>query len=357
MSPLARTTYPTSGSLPPERTEPADKGTVQLPAVLDVIAACRSHPGLADKAKIGLVRDVLGGSDCRGGPGDDTAAIALPPQGGGFVVAGGEALYPPFVRADPFAAGMGAVIANVNDVAASGGRVLGIVDTIIAGRSVAHQLLSGLRSAANLYGIPIVGGHLTLREDAESCLCAFGFGHAQRVLSAMNVEADQSLLLACCLEGTMRPDFPFFSSATQRAGHLAGDIELLAQAAEEELCLAAKDVSMAGLFGSLAMLLEPTGLGATVRLDAVPRPRGVPLERWLVSFPQFAFLLCTPTDRVRGCRTLFERRGLCCEEIGRVVDGGVISIGHSEGEEVFWDLSSEPVTGLHRPEPLVSQSP
>ena len=49
--------------------------------------------------------------------------------------------------------------------------------------------------------------------------------------------------------------------------------------------MAAKDVSMAGLVGSLAMLLEPNRLGVEVDLDLLPVPAGVPLGDWLGCFP------------------------------------------------------------------------
>ena len=60
------------------------------------------------------------------------------------------------------------------------------------------------------------------------------------------------------------------------------------------IAVAAKDVSMPGVIGSLAMLLEPNRLGVSVDLDAVPVPAGVSVADWLCCFPTFAFLLCCP---------------------------------------------------------------
>ena len=56
---------------------------------------------------------------------------------------------------------------------------------------------------------------------------------------------------------------------------------------------------MAGVIGSLAMLLEPGRLGADVDLNALPAPAGVDLDRWLVCFPTYAFWLAT--DRPEAC--------------------------------------------------------
>jgi selenophosphate synthetase-related protein len=123
----------------------------------EVVAAVRSNPSVAAKRAIGLVSDVLGGSGWVDGPGDDGAALDAD---GRTVIACGEALFPPFVRADPYGAGIAAVLTNVNDVAAMGGIPLGIVDTIVGDEATARAALEGMRYAADLYRVPIVGGHL-----------------------------------------------------------------------------------------------------------------------------------------------------------------------------------------------------
>jgi uncharacterized protein len=319
-------------------------------ALDDIALLVRQHPGLRAKAGLGLVTDVLGSTDWITGPGDDAAAVMQPATDREtFLLAAGEAIFPPFVRADPFEAGVGAVVANVNDIAAMGGRPGGIVDTIIAPEPVARQILEGLRSAAGRYGVPVVGGHLSIRDDADPALSAFAFGQARRLLSATSVADGQTLLLACCLDGKMREDFPFFSSFDERADRLADDIGLLAGLAEAGHCRAAKDVSMAGLLGSLAMLLEPTGCGATLDLDKVPRPVGVPVTRWLEAFPLFSFLLCAPAPEVPACRQAFSERGLVCDAVGQIDGTGRLRVMAGTRDVPVLDLARDRVTGLGPP--------
>jgi selenophosphate synthetase-related protein len=309
-----------------------------------VIAIVRAHQGLRHKSAIRLVTEVLGPSDWVSGPGDDAAAVdAL----GAKVIACGEALWPALVRADPFGAGVAAVLTNVNDVAATGGVTLGIVDTIVATAPVARSALAGMRHAGALYGVPILGGHLTVHEGPPS-LSAFAVGTTRNVLSATRVRAGQSLLLACALEGRMRADFPFYGSFEQRGGRCAGDVRVLADLAEAGVCVAAKDVSMAGLVGSLAMLLEWSRLGATVDLDALPRPDGVPTASWVTCFPSFAFLLCAPAGAEAACIEPFTRRGLHAGVIGRIDGTGEISLALGGHTAVALNVADEPVTGLER---------
>ena len=308
-----------------------------------VVAAARDHPGLRAKAGLGLVTDVLGPTDWRSGPGDDAAA--LPIADGVHVLAAGEALWPPFVAHDPFGAGVGAVVANVNDVAAMGGRCLGIVDTVVAAEPIARRILQGLRKAGDLYGVPIVGGHLTLH-DGPPALSAFAFGTATTVLSARDAAPGQVLLHACSLEGRVREDFPFFPSYEARGDRVRGDIALLAALADRGHAVACKDVSMAGLLGSLAMLLEPTGCGVTVDLDAVPCPPGVPLDTWIGLFPSFGFLLCAPPAHAADCVVAFAARGLECAPIGTLDATGELRARLGRDQALVLDLRDERITGL-----------
>ena len=310
-----------------------------------VVDAIRSHPGLWNKSAIGLVTEVLGPSDWLTGPGDDAAAVDAPGFPGGKVVACGEALLPPFVQADPYGAGIAAVLTNVNDVAATGGVPLGIVNTIAARESDARAILSGLRHAGELYDVPILGGHLT-PYDGPPALSAFAVGTAREVLSVTRVRSGQSLVVACALGGAMRSDFPFYAAFEQRGRDCAGDVRTLAQVADSGACVAAKDISMAGLAGSLAMLLEWSGLGASVDLDRLPRPDDVPVADWVTCFPSFGFLLCTPPGREDECIEPFTRRGLSAAAVGRIDDSGTVSLSLAGRARTALSVVDEPATRL-----------
>ena len=307
----------------------------------------RDHPGVAAKAEIGLVSDVFPGTDWMAGPGDDGAVVT--DQGVSLVV-GGEAILPSFVAADPYGAGVAAVTTNVNDLAAMGAWPLALVDTVTGPREVIRRVLEGMRWASGLYDVPVVGGHLTVT-DGPPGLSAFGLGRADFPLSAQAAASGQSLMVGCCLDGQMRPDFPFFPSFDERGTKLAGDVRLLAEGAESGWVAAAKDVSMAGLVGSLAMLLECNRLGVSLDLDALPVPAGVTLERWINCFPCLSFLLCVPPGREEDCLRAFGLRGLAAAAVGTLDDTGLLRLSSAGQTETVFDLGVESVTNLARPRP------
>jgi uncharacterized protein len=315
---------------------------VDVSALVEVV---RSHPGVTAKSEIGVVSEVFGSTDWLAGPGDDGAVVT---EAGMSLVVGGEAILPSFAAADPYGAGIAAVTTNLNDLAAMGAWPLGLVDTVTGQRAVIQQVLEGMRWAAGLYQVPVVGGHLTVT-DGPPALSAFGLGRANRPLSARSAEAGQSLVVGCCVEGRMRADFPFFPSFDERGERLAGDVRLLAEGASRGWVAAAKDVSMAGLVGSLAMLLECNRLGVTLDLDAVPVPAGVSLEQWITCFPCFAFLLCVPAGLERECLRDFADRGLAAAVAGTLDGTGQLRLCSAGRVATAFDLAAESVTNLGRP--------
>ena len=314
---------------------------------LDALAEhLRNHAALRAKAEIVLVSEVIGGGSWVHGPGDDGAVIPLADgTTAGHVIACGEALLPAFVAGDPYGAGFAAVLANVNDLAAMGATPLGIVDTVVGTKDVAREALRGMHAASMLYDVPLVGGHLTIHEGAPA-LSAFGIGQAYAVLSSTHVAVGQSLVVASCTDGTMRTDFPFFRSFDERGANMAGDVRVLAQVARSGACVAAKDVSMAGLVGSLAMLLEWSRRGVRLDLDLLPRPLDVPMAAWLTCFPAYAFLLCSPSGRENEVLAAFHGRGLEAAVVGTIDDTGLLSLTSGGRQATVLDLAATGVTGL-----------
>src|SRR5215467_14225843 len=329
---------PAGGRHPDRRSE----GVRMAEDIGALIEAVRAHPGVAAKAEIGLVREVFGESDWLAGPGDDGAVVMTK---GNALVVGGEAILPGFVAADPYGAGIAAVTTNLNDLAAMGAWPLALVDTVTGPRPVIRRVLQGMRWASDLYQVPVVGGHLTVT-DGPPGLSAFGLGRADYPLSSQDARPGQALVVGGCIEGRMRRDFPFFPSFDERGDRLAGDVRLLAEGAESGWVAAAKDVSMAGLVGSLAMLLECNRLGVSLDLDALPVPAGVPLREWVICFPCFAFLLCVPPGSAGECLRAFAGRGLAAAVVGTLDATGQVRVRQAGQTAVAFDLTKESVTNL-----------
>jgi selenophosphate synthetase-related protein len=303
----------------------------------ELIATARGAAGMQAKRELSVLQ-TLGGLD-----GDDAAVL---PEAEGFQLLCGEAILPALVERDPHGAGAAAVITNVSDIRAMGGRPTGLVDMLVSpDRAHAETVLAGLAWAAGLLGVPVVGGHLTI--GGRAALSASCAGFAKVPLRASRARPGQRLLAAFCLDGRYHPDYPFFSSLRDRPAELLRtDGEALAEVAEAGLAHAARDVSMPGVMGSLLQMLEPGGLGAIVDAAALPRPAGVDVGRWLVTFPSFGYLLAAPPEHAEAVCDAFLRRGLACAICGELDDSGSVRLAAGDELDEVWDLRSERFTGL-----------
>ena len=276
--------------------------------------------------------------------GDDCAAI---PDGDGYLLLAAEGMMPDLVESDPWFAGWSAVMVNVSDIYAMGGRPIAIVDTLWSNNpEVSQQLLAGMNAAAQAYQVPIVGGHTNARSEYNALSVAI-LGRAQSLISSFQAQPGDRLLMAIDLRGKLHPKYPFWNAATETAPtKLRADLELLPQLAETGLCAAGKDISMGGIVGTTLMLLETSRCGAVLDLDAIPRPAEIPLDRWLVSFPSYGFLLSVHPDRVFTVQQLVRDRQIACEVIGAVTDSPQLILKERQASTIFWDFDLEQLTGF-----------
>ena len=312
---------------------------VDLQALAQTLRASRS---LAAKADIGPAMQRLGLSGSSAVPvGDDCAAI---PDGEGHLLLAIEGFMNEFVAADPWFAGWCGVMVNIADVAAMGGRAIAVVDAIWSeGEENAAVILDGMRAAAERFGVPIVGGHTNVRTDRSQLSVAI-LGRAKHLLTSFDARPGDRLVMAVDLRGQYREPFSNWEAATKApAERLRGDLELLPRIAEAGLARAAKDISQGGIVGTAAMLAECSGVAITIDVDAVARPPGVRLERWLLSFPSFGYLMAVRPENVPAALQLFAGRDIAAADIGTIAAGNTVAITDGRSVETIWDFSQRPL--------------
>jgi hypothetical protein len=108
---------------------------------------------------------------------------------------------------------------------------------------------------------------------------------------------------------------------------------------------------MGGLFGSMLMLLELSGVGAVIDLEAVPQPAGTEsrLLDWLLAFPSYGFILAAPPEHVATIQTAFAARAITCAAIGQATVSRQVILRQNNHAATLWDLASEPFTGFVLP--------
>jgi AIR synthase-related protein len=317
-------------------------------SVADLVAALRESRGFRHKTDIVDVVGALARHLPRGARdldqavalGDDCAALA---DGSGYLLFAIEGMVGDFVSAMPWFAGYSSVMVNVSDIYAMGGRPLAVVDALWSrGSDAAEQVLAGMAAASVAYGVPIVGGHTNTRSDAAQLAVSI-IGRANALLSSFNAQPGDSLMMAVDLRGRFEEPYPFWNaSVAAPSERLRADLDLLPRLAENGLCDAAKDISMAGTLGTALMLLECSQVGARIDLERIPKPEGVALSRWVTAFPSFGYLLSVRAHQVDAVRALFDARSLACAVIGSVDATRQVIVHQQEDAAILWDFEREP---------------
>lgn len=283
------------------------------------------------KAGLGpLLADLSPGGD--GFAGDDGAPVP-----GSDLIAACDAIVPSMVERDPEWAGWCSVLVNVNDLSAMGAMPVGLLDAVSA-RDAAHaaRVLAGLGRAAGAYGVPVLGGHTQF--GAPAALSVTALGRTDRPVRGGGGRPGHRVRLTADLDGGWRAGYRGrqWDSTTTRS---AGDLKAMIGAVAAAQPAAAKDVSMAGIAGTLGMLAEASGCAAILDVAAVPRPQDAAMGDWLTCFPGFAMLT---TDRPwRPSLPAGPATGAVC---GELTAGQGVGLRWPDGE--ITEAVTDAVTGM-----------
>lgn len=279
-------------------------------------------------------------------PGDDCAAF---PSGDGYQLLAIEGMLPAFVKQDPWHAGWSAVMANVSDIAAMGGRATAVVNAYWHHDQVeAAQIIKGIKNACDVFGINVAGGHTSISMSHQPGLAVAVLGYATHLLSCHHLQAGQAVYMAVDLNGMWHGNNNYWNVLSgKKREQIRAMWGLLPQLAERGLITTAKDISNGGVLGTLLMMLELNQLGAVVDVNKIPRPEGVTdFIRWLKAFQSYGFLLTGPPECVPEVENYFSAHNIMCTPIGRIIEQPVVTFDYDDASMEFWDLSQTPVTGM-----------
>lgn len=312
--------------------------------IADLVAHLLAHPHVTGKRDIDVACAALDltQNSC-GRPGDDAAAIS---DGDGWQLMATEGFMNDFVASAPWFAGWCAVMVNMSDILAMGGRPTAVTNALWApDAATAQEILRGMKEASETYGIPIVGGHTNLR-TAQPQLAAAIWGHAKVLITSFDAQPGDLLIACADMRGAYAGDssnFPAFLDAPK--ARLRGDMEILPALAEDGLVTAGKDISQGGIAGTALMLAECSGVSITIEPDRISPPDG-DLTRWMTAFPSYGFLLTAKPENSATILSRFQKRDIHAAVIGNVGVGSTLSLMDGAAQHMIWDHAAAPYLGL-----------
>ncbi len=292
----------------------------------DIIQLFQDNQAIRRKKAIGPILEIFQGKGKvqNYGLGDDSGYL---PADGHFILLTNDAIREELLE-KPDYAGFCAVTVAVNDIYATGGIPLALVNCLHVPEGEenwAQAVAEGLKEGCRFHGIQVLGGHVDYLSSSRGLSVSL-MGRASKLMTTFGAVPDDLFLFVYDPDGSWDEDMLIWDSTSRRdEERITENYGLLLEIAEGELVTACRDVSNAGLLGTLAMLTEASGVGAWVDLVRISKPEGVSMEKWCFCYPSFGFLFTVKPEKIKGVTELFRLQGLeaCC--FGEVREGNNIT--------------------------------
>lgn len=320
--------------------------TLENTSILDQIAGLRKHLHILDKRHIHDTYQTLGNRVKSSAffntnthqeilLGDDTAAI--PQEDGSHLLFASEGIIASFLENDPWFAGYSAIMVNISDICSMGGLPMAVTDTLYAKDAKDTQLIwEGMHAASLKYGVPIVGGHTCYHHQNKALSVSILGKSTKNLLSSFEAKVDEALLIIIDHKGAYFKDYPFWNASTTTDAKTIQQITKLPyKIANKQWSNCAKDISMGGILGTLLMLMHTSKTGVTLNLNNLETPPGVPVDKWLVSFPSYGFIMTCPQENIAPIQQLFQEHDIQCDNAGRITREKELKITYKKNKLKF----------------------
>ncbi|MGI6009245.1 MAG: AIR synthase related protein [Methanomethylophilus sp.] len=318
----------------------------------DLIEAIRTFPGVTRKARIHEVVDLLPTDSfpyVAAAEGEDAAAIE---DGDDYILFAADGIMESLVNSDPYMAGYFAVLVNVNDIAAMGGRATAMVDVMsMSDEVLCGRMLRGMEEGVRRFGVPIVGGH-THPDCNYHAIDISVIGKVRKgdiVLSSTAQEGDD-VVMVMDLDGHYPKTTPWAwdSTLAKDPKLVRKQMEAAAVIAEKHWVHAGKDLSNPGAIGTLGMMLETSGMGATVDVRKIPVPdseRGERLTHWLLAYQGCGFVYSCPPEHSQDVIKEFGKVNCAGAVVGKIDSSSQLKLEMDGESGVCFDFSKDIITG------------
>ena len=280
--------------------------------------------------------------------GDDASAIDIGNEKVALLAADG--MWGKLMEADPRWAGYCSVLVNVNDIAAMGGIPIGMTNVISTkDDKICDEIMEGINEGVKKFGVPMVGGHLHPDTPYNALdVSITGIIDKDAVITSCDANIGDKVIIAIDLDGKLHPKFDLnWDTTTMKSDELVqAQIKVMNKIGSEKLVTAGKDISNPGILGTLGMLLEVSGVGATVELEKIPRNESVEWEQWLKLYPGSGFVLTAESSKVNKCIELLEEVNITASVAGEIIEDKKLYVTYEDQKEVLFDFENDKITGV-----------
>ena len=314
----------------------------------EILKLLLNYDGISRKFVLPSIIDKLRLESYKGnsphGLGEDSAAIDT--NGDDYVLLTTDAIVEDLCLNHPHAAGFNAVLATMMDIYAAGGTPTSFAVALsYSDPAIGEAILDGLIAGSHTFRVPIVRGHTNPRSSSTYVVgSATGTVLENDLLTAGGAEDGNVLVLLFDRTGQRGESFKLgWDSVTDRSSEeVVARLSVMNTLASEQLLTSSKDVSVAGVVGTAAMMLEYSGRGGTLDIDAIDslKPSGIDLDDWLRMYISLGFLVAAPRENLTKLEDIASSHGMSSSIVGVVDDSNAVRLKLGDEERVLFDFSN-----------------
>jgi len=313
----------------------------------EIVKLLLSFDGISRKFVLPSIIDKLRLESFKGdtphGLGEDSAVIET--DSDDSILLTTDAIVEDLCLNHPRAAGFNAVLANVMDIYAAGGTPTSFAVALsYSDPAIGEALLDGLIAGSHTFRVPIVRGHTNPKSSSTYVVgSTTGTVEAKNLLTAGGAGIDDLLVLIYDGVGQRGESYRLgWDSVTDRTSdEVVKRLSVMNSLASMQILTASKDVSVAGVIGTAAMMLEYSGRGGSLDLDAIDksRPSDIEFEDWIRMFISLGFLVATQREDLAKLQDTVLKHDLSSTVIGKVDASKEVRLRMGEEDRVLFDFS------------------
>ena len=282
---------------------------------------------------------------------DDDAAYIDLCDDGDLILISTDGIRNEYTKVDPWGAGYYGVVVNVKDILAMGGQAIGLVNVICyRDENPYRMILDGIREGAEKFNVPVLGGHICPESSGENVSIAIlGKVSRENIIRSSTAQSGERILYVADLSGRVLPTWKlgWDSTSMKSKKEIINQLDAIQNCFNLHIFNAGKDVSNAGLIGTIGMLCEASKVGAVIDLDKIECPQGVDLGLWLKMNPGFGFVFSIKGKNLEKCRKMLAKKNITVMDIGCVTESNKLELKIDEKLYTVWDFKHDSLYGKH----------
>jgi selenophosphate synthetase-related protein len=269
--------------------------------------------------------------------GEDSAAIKNQDT---YILITTDRINTKFLKRFPFGAGFSSILVGVDDIYCCGGIPLA-ASLILSYKEpkLGKEIIKGICEGSKKFQVPIIRGHTKPRgESYELSSTMIGEIKKDDYISATNAKVGDSMILAVDFDGRVgKASELYWDTFTFKSTEeIIYKRKAMNKIAQSHIANASKDVSNAGIFGSILQIIKYSLVGANINLKSINIPPKLKAQKYSLElysrmYLTTSYVLTAPSMNCEKIIKIFESHGLHASIIGEITEDKILRIHDDTG--------------------------